>query len=124
MPPEPRSSAADEEARISTEIAALHDASFGGSASLDTHCLPDAVFCVIDLPLLRAEETLLTGAAGAELVRDGRREFEHSLSSHLTAIVEHTTGRRVIAFLTDSYVDPPMTVNVFRLAAAARQPEA
>ena len=124
MPPESRSSAAEEEAQISTEIAALHDASFGGTASLDTHCMRDTVFCLIDLPLLTAEETLLAGAAGAELVRNARREFEHSLSSHLTAIVEHTTGRRVIAFLTDAHVDPPLTVNVFRLAPVAGQPGA
>ena len=120
MPPEPIPGASDEETRISAEVAALHDAAFGGRAcSLATHLVDDVVICVVDLPLLTSEQTLLEGGADAELVRDARRGFERSISASLTAVIEHSTGREVVSFFTDAQLDPPMTVDVFRLAPAA-----
>lgn len=120
MPLEPVPRAPNEESRISTEVAALHDAAFGGrGCSPDTHLVDDVVICVIDLPLLTSEETLLEGGVDAEIVRDARRGFEHSISASLAAVIEHSTGREVVSFFTDARLDPPVTVDLFRLAPAA-----
>ena len=110
-----------EETEISVEIAALHDASFGGPVrSLSTFAVDDVVLCLIDLPLLTAERTLLEGGASPEGLRDTRCQFEHSVRASMVAVVEHSIGREVVGFFTDAQLDPPVTIAVFRLAPAAR----
>jgi hypothetical protein len=36
----------------------------------------------------------------------------------MVAVVEHTTGREVIGFFTDTQLSPPLTIDVFRLTPA------
>lgn len=118
-PPDTNPPGSDEAARISREISSLHDAAFGAPArELSTHFVDDVVVCMIELPLQRSEQTLLESGLGAACVRDTRRQLEQSLSSSMVAVVEHTTGREVVAFFTDAHLAPPMTIDVFRLAPA------
>jgi uncharacterized protein YbcI len=118
MPLEPAPGASEEETRISTEIAALHDASFGRVHHLTTLLVADVVMCLIELPLLISEETLLAGGVAEDHICETRRQFEHSVGASMTAVVEHSTGREVIGFFTDAQLEPPLTVTVFRLAPA------
>ena len=56
---------------------------------------------------------------GEDSVRQVRREFEQSIAPTFCATVEHMTGRRVIGFLSETHIDPPLSVELFRLAPSA-----
>lgn len=46
-----------------------------------------------------------------------RRRLDLALrTATFAATVEHTTGRKVIGFLSDTHLDPPFSVEIFRLA--------
>ena len=105
--------------RISKEIAAIHEESYGEPVgSIQTHLLGDAVVCVIDVGLLPLERTLLEGGKGEDAVCRVRKEFQSSIGPTFMAAVEHMTGRRVIGFLSDTHLDPPFTLEFFKLAPA------
>jgi uncharacterized protein YbcI len=119
MPPAPSHSASEEEQRISAEITALHGDVCGSPVQVvGTHVVDDIVVCLITLPLLTVERTLIDGGARHDDMRDHRRQLEQSLRPGMVAAVEHTTGREVIAFFTDAQLEPPLTIDVFRLAPA------
>ena len=105
------------EERISRELAALHAESYGAAPrKIQTHVLDDAVLCVIDIDLLPHERTLLDGGQGTESIKAVRSDFQTSIRSSFIAAVEHSTGRRVSGFISDTHLDPPFTVEFFRLA--------
>ena len=104
--------------RLSTQIAAIHEASYGLRAErVQTHLLGDSVVCVLDIGLLPHEQIIADNGLGAS-VRDIRAAFQEVIGTTFVAAVERETGRRVVAFLSDTSVDPPFTVEFFRLAPA------
>jgi uncharacterized protein YbcI len=106
-------------ARISEEIAAIHRESYGEAIeSIETHILGDLVVCVLDIRLLPHERTLLEHDRGQDSIRQVRKDFQESIGATFSASVEHTTGRRVIGFLSDTHLDPPFSVEIFKLAPA------
>jgi uncharacterized protein YbcI len=106
------------EERISRELARVHEESYGvPPRNVRTHVLDDAVLCVIDIDLLPHERTLLAGGHGTESIIAVRSDFQRSFRSTFIAAVEHSTGRRVSGFISDTHLDPPFTVEFFRLAA-------
>jgi uncharacterized protein YbcI len=110
-------STAEIAARISDEIAAIHRESYGESVrSVQTHIHDDFVVCVLDISLLTHEETLLEHDRGEESIRAVRREFQAAIAPTFGAAVEHMTGRRVIGFLSETHIDPPFSLEFFRLA--------
>jgi uncharacterized protein YbcI len=114
--PEPES-AAELAERISDEIAAIHLESSGQAVeSIRTYIHDDFVVCVMDISLLTHERTLIGHARGEESVRSVRREFQEAIAPTFAATIEHMTGRRVIGFLSETHIDPPFSVDFFRLA--------
>jgi uncharacterized protein YbcI len=116
--PEPeRQTQSQVAARISDEIAAIHSESYGEAVeSIQTHILDDLVICVLDVKLLPHERTLLEHDRGEDSIRQVRKEFQESIGPTFAATVEHMTGRRVIGFISDTHLDPPFSVEVFKLA--------
>ena len=107
-------------ARISDEIARIHEESYGEEVeAIRTYVLDDLVVSVIDVALLVHERTLLDNGRGTESVRRTRQEFQEAISSSFVATVEHFTGRRVVGFLSDTHIDPHFSVELFRLAPAS-----
>ena len=103
--------------RISDEIASIHRESYGETVeAIQTHINEDSVVCVLDITLLPHEQTLLDHDRGQESIRMIRREYQEAIAPTFTAAVEHTTGRRVIGFLSETHLDPPFSVDFFRLA--------
>jgi uncharacterized protein YbcI len=114
----------DAEQRISREFAALHEESYGQPPrNVRTHLLDDSVLCIIDIDLLPHERTLLDNGLGTESIHAVRTEFQRSIRSTFVAAVEHSTGRRVTGFISDTHLDPPFTIEFFRLAAEATGPD-
>jgi uncharacterized protein YbcI len=119
MSPPKSESVTEVAARISDEIAAIHEESYGEAVeSIETHIGRDLVVCVLDIRLLTHEETLLEHDRGEESIRRIRREYQECMGPTLTATVEHTTGRRVIGCLGDTHLNPAFSVEIFRLAPA------
>jgi uncharacterized protein YbcI len=115
--PAEQSPALDVAERISNEIATIHRESYGEAVeSIETHILDDVVICVLDINLLPHERTLLEHDRGVESILAVRKHFQESIGATFTATVEHMTGRRVIAFLSDTNIDPPFSVEFFKLA--------
>ncbi len=109
--------AVDVSERISDEIAAIHRESYGETVeAIQTHITEDVVICVLDVKLLPHERTLLDHGRGSDTIRLLRKEYQESIGATFAAAVEHMTGRRVIAFLSDTHLDPPFSVEFFRLA--------
>ena len=107
-------------ARISDEIAAIHRESYGEEVnSIQTYVHDDCVVCVIDVSLLTHERTLLEHDRGEQSIRAVRREFQAAIGPTFAATIEHNTGRRVIGFLSETHIDPPFSLEFFRLAPVA-----
>jgi uncharacterized protein YbcI len=104
-------------ARISDEIATIHKESYGESIeAIQTHILDDLVVCILDIRLLAHERTLLEHDRGEDSIRRVRKEFQESIGATFAATVEHMTGRRVVGFLSDTHLDPPFSVEIFKLS--------
>jgi uncharacterized protein YbcI len=109
--------AVDVSQRISDEIATIHRESYGEAVeAIETHILDNVVICVLDVNLLPHERTLLEHGRGEDSIRQVRKEFQESIGATFAAAVEHMTGRRVIAFLSETHIDPSFSVEFFRLA--------
>jgi uncharacterized protein YbcI len=106
--------------RISEEIAAIHEESYGRPAkAVKTYLLDDAVVSVIELELLRHEQ-LVVDNGNHPSVREIRKAFQEAIGATFKASVEHMTGRRVIGFVSDTHLDPPFSVEFFKLRPAEK----
>ena len=102
-------------ALIETEIIRLHEESYGaGVAKTEVHLLGDTVMVLLDVELTRAEQTLLDHGSKTE-VRNTREAFQAAIGPTFIALVERATGRRVNSFMSHMNVDPPYSVELFRL---------
>jgi uncharacterized protein YbcI len=103
---------------ISREIAKIHQESYGTEPKgVKTYLLDDAVVSIIEVDLLRHEQ-LIVDNGNHPSVREVRKAFQEAIGTTFKATVEHMTGRRVIGFLSDTHLEPPFTVEFFKLAPA------
>ena len=115
-------------ATISAEMVRIHRESYGsGAKGVKTYVHDDLVLSVLDVELLPAE-TAVIASGRRDLVLEMRSSFQLELETSFTAAVERATGRQVIAFLSDTHLDPPFVTELFRLgpphAVALAEPEA
>jgi uncharacterized protein YbcI len=83
----------------------------------------DAVFVVLQDTLTKGEHTLVD--AGEETtVLDLRRKWQKVMRESCSKRVEEVTGRKVIGFMSDNYVEPDLVVEVFILEPEAHRPGA
>jgi uncharacterized protein YbcI len=100
---------------ISAEMVRIHRESYGsGASSAKTYVHDDLVLSVIDVELLPAEVVVIAQGR-PDLVLEMRNSFQLELETAFTAAIEHATQRRVIAFLSDTHLDPPFVTELFRL---------
>jgi anti-sigma B factor antagonist len=78
------------------------------------HVTDSHVTCLFEGTLTPAERTL-AARGRADLVRAQRDELRASLQAEAIVLVEQVTGRRVLAALGDSVVEPDHAVQVFVL---------
>jgi uncharacterized protein YbcI len=123
MTSEGPASEADPAERISGELAALHHECYGEDVrDITTYLLEDAVLCVIELNLLVHERTLLGAGVGGDAIIGVRKAFQETIGATFVATVEHMTGRRVVGFISDTHLDPPFSIEFFRLAPEEELP--
>jgi uncharacterized protein YbcI len=74
----------------------------------------DLISVVLRDALTKAERRLVERGEG-EWVLETRHKFQHAMREDMVGAVAELTGREVIAFMSDSHLDPDMAVEVFVL---------
>jgi uncharacterized protein YbcI len=102
-------------AQISTGLVQLHSRYYGkGPTKAKTHWVDDTIVCILRGGFTTVERTLLdTGQV--ESVYQMRRSFQGAMETEFRRIVEDSTGRHVIAYMSSINVDPELAVEIFVL---------
>jgi uncharacterized protein YbcI len=74
----------------------------------------DMIVAVMEDTLTKAELSLVAGGRADE-VRRTRRTFQHTMRNDIVAAVEELTGRKVIAFMSDTHIDPDLACEIILL---------
>ena len=78
----------------------------------------DVLVVLLQESLLKAEHSLINDNKSS-LVVQMRRSFQQTMRGELSAAVERITGREVLAFMSDSHLEPDYSIEVFVLAPVA-----
>jgi uncharacterized protein YbcI len=96
----------------------VHEYTGRGPTKARTSIRDDVVVCVLQESLLKAERSLIDDQKEG-LVVEMRRSFQQTMRGDLSAAVEMLTERKVIAFMSDSQLEPDYSVEVFVLEPVA-----
>ena len=99
-------------------VGIVHEYTGRGPTRARTSIRDDVVVVVLQETMLKAERSLVEDNK-AELVAHMRRSFQQTMRADMSAAVSGLTGREVIAFLSDSHLEPDYSVEVFVLAPEA-----
>ena len=78
----------------------------------------DAVLIILGDTLTKGERSLVSMDM-SDHVLETRRRYQTAMQDELVGVVEKHTGRKVIAFMSDSHIDPDFAAEVFLLEPAA-----
>ena len=96
-------------------VGIVHEYTGRGPTRARTSIRDDVVVVMLQETMLKAERSLIEDDKG-ELVAHMRRSFQQTMRADMSAAVEKLTGREVIAFMSDSHLEPDYSVEVFVLA--------
>jgi uncharacterized protein YbcI len=96
----------------------VHEYTGRGPTKARTSIRDDIVVVMLQETLLKAEQTLIRDGKDRAVV-EMRRTFQQTMREDLAAAVETLTERKVIAFMSDSHLDPDYSVELFVLAPEA-----
>jgi uncharacterized protein YbcI len=101
---------------ISTAMVGLFSEYYGrGPTRARTYINDDIVAVVLEETFTRAEQTLVERGE-VEAIQHVRRRFQQQMRDEFTAVVEQSTGRKVRVFLSQTSLDPDISVELFLLA--------
>lgn len=105
-------------AGITGDLVSLHSEYYGkGPTTARSYMVDDTVISILEGGFTTVEATLI--ADGKSDVVDGmRRSFQSAMESRFREVVERATGRRVIAYLSQTHTDPDLAVELFVLDSA------
>ena len=116
MPDDERSTGGALYAAISNAIVGVvHEYTGRGPTRARTSIRDDVVVVMLQETMLKAERSLVEAGKSA-LVAEMRRSFQQTMRRDMSDAVTQITGREVIAFLSDSHLEPDYSVEVFVLA--------
>jgi uncharacterized protein YbcI len=95
----------------------VHDYTGRGPTKARTSIRDDVVVVMLQESLLKAERSLIRDGK-RQLVVDMRRSFQQTMRGELSAAVEMLTERRVIAFMSDSQLEPDYSAEIFVLESS------
>jgi uncharacterized protein YbcI len=93
----------------------VHEYTGRGPTKARTSIRDDIVVVMLQETLLKAEQSLIRDEKDRVVV-EIRRTFQQTMREDLSAAVELLTERKVIAFMSDSHLDPDYSVELFVLA--------
>jgi uncharacterized protein YbcI len=102
-------------AQISTGLVQLHSRYYGkGPTKAKTHMVNGTVVSILRGGFTTVERTLVdTGQV--ESVYQMRRSFQQAMEEEFRSVIEESTGRKVIAYMSSIHVDPDLAVEIFVL---------
>jgi len=102
-------------ASISTGLVRLHSRYYGkGPTKAKTYLVNDTVVCLLRGGFTTVERTLID-EGNVDAVYQIRRSFQQAMEQQFTAVVEGSTGRKVIAYMSQIHQDPDLAVEIFVL---------
>jgi uncharacterized protein YbcI len=114
---EPRE-ANEPSAMISTAaVQLMHEYTGRGPTKAKTLIYEDLVTVLLADTLTKGERKLAENGH-SERVMQLRHDYQRVMRDDLVAIVERQLGRKVIAFMSQSHIDPDLAVEVFVLEPA------
>lgn len=110
-----RASAGSLAAEISNAVVRLLSEYTGrGPTRARTHITEELISVVLRDTLTKGEISLIA-AGKTELVLAARKAYQEAMGADLTAAVEHHSGRKVLAFLSDNHLEPDIAIESFVL---------
>ncbi len=101
---------------ISDGVVALFKDYYGqGPSQAKTYLADDLVVCILRGGFTPVEQTLLAGGR-RDAVNQQRMQFQDVMRDRFEAIVEHVTGRDVIASMSGNQQAPDMLCEIFVLS--------
>ena len=105
---------------LGNELVEIVRASYGtGAGRVTIRRCGDALVAFLDELELQPGERFLIDHGRAETVVRTRAAYEQKILSTFAAAVERATGRRVVSFVSNTHLEPPYAIEVFRLAPSA-----
>jgi uncharacterized protein YbcI len=114
-PPEPKADGALLTSLSNVVVQIVREYTGRGPTKARASIRDNVVIVLMQETLLKAEHSLINDSK-ARLVVEMRRSFQQTMREELSAAVERLTERKVIAFMSDSHLDPDYSVEVFILA--------
>jgi uncharacterized protein YbcI len=106
-------------ASISTGLVQLHRQYFGkGPTKAKTHFVDDTVICILEGGFTTVERTLIDDGQG-DVVHNLRHSFQRAMERQFTDVIEQTTDRTVIAYMSQVHESPDLAVELFVLEPGA-----
>jgi uncharacterized protein YbcI len=102
---------------LGQELLAIHRDSYGrGAGNVSAHVCNNALVVFIDdLEFHPSEQFLIDQGQGDTVVRT-REAYEVAIEATFCAAVERALGRRVESFISATRLEPPFSVEIFRLS--------
>jgi uncharacterized protein YbcI len=101
---------------ISDEIVSLlHRYTGRGPTEARTYVHENLIVCLLGDSLTKSEQSLITGGHYASVL-DTRSLFQQTMRADFTEAVERLSGRKVIAFMSQSHIEPNYGLEAFVLA--------
>jgi uncharacterized protein YbcI len=102
-------------AAIGRGLAELHTRYYGkGPTKARTYRLNDTVICLLEGGFTTVERTLITDG-NSDAVHDIRRSFQMTMEQPFKDVVEAATGRKVIAYMSQTHTSPDLACELFVL---------
>jgi uncharacterized protein YbcI len=100
-------------AEITNRIVALTREHYGrGPIRAKTYVLDNLIVCVLTDGFTAIERTMMEGGEAGRVL-EMRRDFQRLMEERYRAMIEQLTGCKVLAFLSQAYVEPDLTVEMF-----------
>ncbi len=100
-------------AEVTNRIVAFTREHYGrGPIKAKTYVLDNLIVCVLTDGFTAIERTMMEGGE-PDRVLEMRRDFQRLMKQRYTGMIEHLTGRKVLAFLSQAHVEPDLTIEMF-----------
>ena len=100
-------------AEIGDRLARLGREHYGrGPSKAKTYVLDNLVVCVLSDGFIALERTMMENGEPGRVL-EMRREYERLMKTRYSEMIEELTGRKVLAFMSQTHVEPNLTVEMF-----------
>jgi uncharacterized protein YbcI len=85
-----------------------------GPLKAKTYVLDNLIVCVLTDGYIALERTMIEGGEPDRVI-EMRRGFQRLMETRYSEMIEDLTGRKVLAFLSQTHVDPDLSVEMFMM---------